>query len=925
MATCQCIADQTYNLRMASPGPIQTWTHVPTSAVPAEARLQHVRYCSPFAAGMLGRHPEWAEGLDQHQPPERSVLAAEISTSGLNPGLRRFRARQMLNIIWRDLCGLASLGETFDDLTSLAEVCLAAAIEGNRQVLQEKFGTPIGESGDEQQLAVIGLGKFGGRELNLSSDIDVMFCYGSNGECQGGSKRALSNEQFFTRLARAVISSLSDITSDGFCFRVDTRLRPFGDSGPLCTSLAALEQYYQCEGRDWERYALIKARPVAGELSLGRELMDRVRPFVYRRYIDFTAIDALRDMHAAVSEDARRRDILHDIKRGPGGIREIEFLVQCFQLLRGGREPTLQTPSLARALAGIEELGLLQAEAAEAIRADYTYLRRLENRIQALRDQQTHSIPEGEDLLRLSRAMSAKDPDDLNTQLQQVRQRVSERFHSIFSQQTAPVAEPKWVEVWHKLHADRQSAEEDDQGASDQPLAVFMSSLKRLSLSPRSQRRLDQFMPVLLHRLDRLALQDKTLHRVFDLVLAICKRSPYLVLLVQNTPALDRLIDLFARSEWIANSVIRFPALMDELIAPTLGRQVPTASELGQSVARLLDTTQETESVLAGLNYLKLASTLRIAVAQLEENLDSGAAQTALTRLAEVLLQGVLRLATLEIEARYGRIAQYPMDPEGPRNSLAVIAYGSLGATEPGYDSDLDLVFLYDSQDGASDGKRSLPAERYYARLAQRLLGFLNVLTPSGRLYQVDTRLRPNGRAGSLVSSMDAFSEYQQNQAWTWEMQALTRARFIAGNPVTGEGFEEIRRNTLAKPRGNPELRVELADMRRKMMNEHGTPDPVDMGLKHGPGGLVDIEFIAQFGILATAAIHPSVLGTTSTLEQLAALAEIGWLKRPDAEVLENTARALHRQRMLDTLTGEQHVPAETTAAAEVYARLLGN
>ncbi len=427
---------------MPSSKPTALWNQTPPVPVPVKRRREHVRYCSPFAAGMLDRQPDWAEQLDERSPPVAAALEAEIAKSGLAPGLRGFRNRQMLRIIWRDLCGLAALDETFADLTALAECCLASAIQVNSGTLQEKFGTPVDDDGKEQQLSVIGLGKFGGGELNLSSDIDVMFCYGSNGQCRGG-KRSLSNEQFFTRLARAVITSLSDVTGDGFCFRVDARLRPFGDSGPLCTSLAALEQYYQREGRDWERYALIKARPVAGELSLGRELMDRVRPFVYRRYIDFTAVEALQDMHASVSEDARHRDILDDIKRGPGGIREIEFLIQCFQLLRGGREPALQTPSLGRALAGVEELGLLNGETADAIRADYVYLRRLENRIQALRDQQTHSVPQGEDLLRLTQAMGMATPALLNRQLQQVRARVTQRFHAIFPTQTASVAEPE--------------------------------------------------------------------------------------------------------------------------------------------------------------------------------------------------------------------------------------------------------------------------------------------------------------------------------------------------------------------------------------------------------------------------------------------------------------------------------------------------
>jgi len=916
---------------MAGSNTISHWPQVAQQPVVAAQRLAHVRYCSPFAAGLLDRHPLWSVGLDEHQPPGQGALAEEIREFGLDAGLRRFRNLQMLRIIWRDLCELASLDETFADLTTLAELCLSAAVECHSRAFEEKFGAPLDAEGVEQGLAVIGLGKLGGGELNLSSDIDIIFCYRSTGECRAGGPRGLSSEEFFIRLARAVISSLSDVSADGFCFRVDTRLRPFGNSGPLCSSLAALDQYYQREGRDWERYALIKARPVAGDLSLGRELLQQVHPFVYRRYIDFTAVEALQDMHAAVIEDARRRDRLDDIKRGPGGIREIEFLAQCFQLLRGGREPVLQTPSLVQALSGIGDLGLINAETLADIRADYVYLRRLENRIQAQRDQQTHSIPGGDDLQRLASACGTSSVAGLLDQVAAVRERVTQRFHAIFPSQPEPSADPKWLEVWRQVQTDQQASGSDGAPHEDQPLAVFLRGLERLALSQRARRRLDQFMPVLLHRLDRLSLGNRILHRVFDLVLAICQRSPYLVLLVQNAAALDRMVELFARSEWIAASVIRFPALLDELIDPSLGRQIPAGGDLLQSVTRLLSAGQETESVLAGLNYLKLATSLRIAVAQLAGAIDSQEAQSGLSSLAAAVLHGVLHLATREIEARHGRMElnDRSADEPGnePRNSLAIIAYGSLGASEPGYESDLDLVFLFASpqsmSSGTPAGKGSLPAERYYARLAQRVLSLLTAMTPSGRLYPVDTRLRPNGRAGSLVSSLDAFAEYQLNQAWTWELQALTRARFIAGARSTADQFCSIRRQALMRTRQEAELRLELADMRKRMVLELAGKE-VSSDPKHQAGGLVDIEWVAQLGVLARASHSPALVQETSIPGQLRALVEIGWLSAADAHTLQATAQALHRQRMLQTLVpGEERTAVDSSASAGIFTRLL--
>ena len=860
-------------------------------------------------------------------PPAAPPWMQRSAEFGLDAALRRFRNRHMLQIIWRDLCELAVLDETFADLTSLAELCLAAAIEYHHRVLQEKFGTPLDADKQEQGLVIMGLGKLGGGELNMSSDIDIIFCYRSPGECRGGGPRNLSSEEFFIRLARAVISSLADVTADGFCFRVDTRLRPFGDAGPLCSSLAALDQYYQREGRDWERYALIKARPVAGDLALGKELLRQVQPFVYRRYIDFTAIEALQDMHSSVIEDARRRDRLDDIKRGPGGIREIEFLAQCFQLLRGGREPVLQAASLRQALSGIGELRLIDAEALADIRSDYVYLRRLENRIQAQRDQQTHCIPAGEDLQRLAQACGVASESALMAQIAAVRERVTRRFHAMFPSQPAPSAEPKWVEAWHRVQTDQQSSGADESLEQVQPLSVFLRSLDRLALSQSARRRLDQFMPVLLHRLDRLALHSRTLHRVYDLVLAICQRSSYLVLLVQNAAALDRMVELFARSEWIATSVIRFPALLDELIDPSLGRQIPASADLLQSVARLVNTGQETESVLAGLNYLKLATSLRIAVAQLAGTIDSQQAQSGLASLAAAVLQGILNLATREIESRHGQM-KLSGDPEGaPVNTLAIVAYGSLGAGEPGYESDLDLVFLFASSQrvssGTPAGKGSLPAERYYARLAQRVLSLLTAMTPSGRLYPVDTRLRPNGRAGSLVSSLDAFAEYQLHHAWTWELQALTRARCIAGDPATADQFGRIRREALMRPRQEEMVCAELADMRNRMLlelaGEAGANSP-----KHQPGGLVDIEWVVQLGVLARASTSLALVQETSIPGQLRALVDIGWLAAADADILRETARALHEQRMLQTLVpGEERAGVDTRAAAEIFTRLL--
>ena len=903
------------------------WNILPPATIPPDERLDHVRGCSDFAAQLLDRFPDWGEDLDAGGAPAITSLTDAIKEHGLEAGLRRFRNREMLRIVWRDLCGLATLGATFASLTRLAELCLQAAIEEHERRLFEKHGTPRAADGRPQRIFVIGLGKFGGGELNLSSDIDIMFCYPESGNSDG--RRSLANDQFFTRLARAVIASLAEFTEDGFCFRVDTRLRPFGTAGPLTSSLAALEQYYQREGRDWERYALIKARPVAGDPEAGARFIEDVRPFVYRRYIDYSAIEALQEMHANVQHDARRRDRLDDIKRGPGGIREIEFLAQSFQILRGGREPALQTPSLDGALSAIEQLELLSSTAIGEIRNDYAFLRLLENRIQALRDQQTHRLPADEDRARIARGMAEPDSEALETSLERTRRRVGKRFAGIFPERPEPPGAAQWNAQWQKLHGRRQDITEEPEREGDDPLALFVRRLDRIALSQRANQRLNRFMPGLLQRLDARRPDRETLNRVFDLVLAICRRSAYLVLLVQYPKALDRMLDLFERSAWIAAKVIRFPALLDELIDPALGRQLPERAEFEASVDRILLTAQGPEAVLEGFNYLKLATELRVAVSQLQGGLSGAAALPILSDLAAALLRGVLIVAGREIETRHGRFpGDGPAVEDGLRlpAALAVIAYGTLGAAELGYGSDLDLVFLFEPRGAASDGARPLAPEQYFARVAQRVLSFLTVMTPSGRLYEVDTRLRPNGRAGSLVSSTEAFREYQLNEAWTWELQALTRARFIAGSPALDAHFTRIRQEVLCRERDAARLAAELGEMRERIRQEqaarHG--ESQETSPKHGPGGLVDIEFLTQLGVLASARRYPRVIQATGTREQLQELAAIGWLERGQAEHLIETMDCLRQQRLMAVLVGasDTDCPGLDTAARIVGRKL---
>lgn len=833
---------------------------------------------SPFLKQMVSRHPEWLEALhsdgrlEQPSPPGADQLAREMETAGLDPALRRFRNREMMRLIWRDQNDLAPVDEILADLSTLADICLQASVGFHTSVLEEKYGQPRNSDGQPQKLIVIGLGKLGGGELNLSSDVDIIFCYPERGYCDG--RKGLENDQFFTRLARSVIRSLSQVTVDGFCFRVDTRLRPFGESGPLVSSFAALEQYYQREGRDWERYALIKARPVAGDLDTGRELLDFLKPFVYRRYIDFGAIEALREMHANVSEDAMRKDRLDDIKRGPGGIREIEFLVQTFQLLRGGREKDLQTPSLVSAANKLKELNLLPAETVNNLLAAYRFLRRTENRIQALHDHQTHRVPDGDDGLRVALAMGFKQVADFEAALGQTREMVQ----TLFTESLPPPGKPaneksQWHTYWQSI---RHRVQADTAGPDEwKSLANFARRLNRLSLSQRASQRLDQFMPILLEQIDAMSPAEEVVQRVLDLVSAICRRSAYLSLLVQNPDASQRMLELFAVSRKVATTVTRHPALLDELIDPSLGAYPPTANDIRSSVQRILDTGNNTEVVLQDLNYFKLVIHLRVAVAVLKSTMSADDVRITLSLLAENLVQAILQLSQLEMENRHGQL---------PGPQLAVIGYGSLGAQALGFDSDLDLIFLYRATDERSDGKRPLSAERYHTGVARRLLSLMSANTSSGRLYSIDARLRPNGRSGLLVSSLEAFRRYQMEEAWVWELQALTRARPVAGAGRVAKAFTAIREQVLTLARDKSTIHSEIAAMRERIRQQH---DQSNL-LKHGDGGLLDIEFVAQLGLLLNAATNPEVIKSTGTNDQLKALHECKWIN-------DNTFRTLER------------------------------
>lgn len=817
--------------------------------------------------------------------------------------LRKLRQAVMLRLIVRDLSGRADLAEVLATATALAEETVNAALRFHERSLGAQFGRPQGARG-EQRMHVVAMGKLGGSELNVSSDIDLIFIYPEEGETDGG--RRIANYEFFVRLARNLISALAQITADGFVFRVDTRLRPYGDSGPLVTSFDMLEEYFYAQGREWERYAWVKARVIAGDRE--EELMALSTPFVYRRHLDFSALESLRALHAQIRREVARRDIADNIKLGPGGIREIEFLVQLFQLIRGGRERALRVRPTLGALEQLGLRGLLAAEAIGELRCAYVFLRNLEHRLQYLEDKQTQSLPDNDkDRGLVAEAMGFGDYQALARTLAFHRAAVSRHFEAIFSGNGD--ADPgACAQVWlQTLELEEAAARMRTLGyvhAEDtvRRLADLRSGSRYRRMSASGQARLDRLMPALMETAARFDQPDTALVRMLQVVESIGRRESYLALLLEYPQALAALARLAAASPWAAEYLARQPMLLDELIA---------AADLGgpdwpQLKAQLRSAMEEhagnTERQMDLLRHFKHVQTLRLLTRDLAGELPLETLSDHLSDLACVLLEEVVR------EAWRGLRVRHRQDPK-----FAVIGYGKLGGKELGYASDLDIIFVYDDEHEA--------APEVYARLAQRINTWLTSATAAGVLYETDLRLRPNGVAGLLVTRIDAFRDYQFKDAWVWEHQALTRARFVAGDAAVGARFESVRDQVLRLPRDRARLKQEVADMRRRMREGHPNASAL-FDLKHDPGAIVDVEFIVQYLVLGYAHDHPALTGNIGNLALLRLAAKLELIPAPLAQAAHAAYRHFRGRQHALRLQGEKYARLPHEAVAD-HARAV--
>ncbi len=814
------------------------------------------------------------------------------SEAELMQELRRFRKREMIRIAWRDLAGWAPLSETLADLSWLADACIQYALSFLYNQACEKRGTPLLSDGSPQQIVVLGMGKLGAYELNYSSDIDLIFAYAENGVLP--DRKETSYSEFFTRLCQSLVKVLDEITVDGFVFRTDIRLRPFGDSGPIIMTFDGMENYYQTQAREWERYAMIKARQVAGDFKTGAQLMAMLKSFVYRRYLDYGAFEELRSLKAQITQELRRKDRMENVKLGPGGIREIEFIGQAFQLIRGGNEKALQTRGILDVLRILGELELLAPSDAEQLKHSYCFLRRVENHIQQYQDRQTHDLPTAASVQQIL-AFSLDYPgwNSFKNQLDTVRTQVHAVFDQVFSLSRQEVKDQHSQQIWIGAADDAELRDNLSafgfQQTEDSLLAIkhFKNAASIRRLTAKGAKVLDRLMPQLIEALQQVDNPDETLKRMLNLFEKVAGRNVYLSLLTENPDALAQLLRLSSASPWICDYLSRYPVLFDELLDTRSLFEPLKKEDLDKQLMTLLANieVQDLEQLMIVMRQFKQLNVLRVAAADIMGVIPIMVVSDYLTWIAESIVTHVVDRAWLMLTEKHGK----PPDSNNTSKGFAVLGFGKLGGIELGYGSDLDLVFVYDCRDGnvLTDGGKPISCSQFYGRLGLKVRHILDTKLLSGVLYEVDMRLRPSGDSGLLVTHIYTYEDYLKNQAWTWEHQALVRGRFIAGDLRLKAEYEAIRRRILSLPRDSALLKTEVREMREKMRNALATKESNKFDLKQSKGGIADIEFIVQFGVLARAEKNEALTTYTDNVRLLEGLQEDGFMTKTEAETLK--------------------------------------
>lgn len=905
------------------------------ASLPADAGppwLAQLLTASEFAYEVLRREPSLVAELadlvaDVRAPDQRWRMPDQEFSSAL----RRFRRRESLRLIARDLLGLDDVVATLHGSSELADTCIALALEQACAETAERHGVPRNDAGHPSRPVVYALGKLGGGELNFSSDVDLVFAYTSAAAGQDSDgARPIAADAWHARVVQRTAQLLGQVTVDGFSHRVDLRLRPFGQSGKPSLPLAAMEQYFQREGRDWERYAWLKARAVAGDVTAGEAFLAELRPFVYRRYLDYAAIDSLREMKAQIDAEVRRQDRLDDIKLGRGGIREIEFLVQVVQLVRGGREPSLRQRSLLAALAACAASGYIARDRAGRLREAYLFLRRLENRLQMLRDAQTQALPENDgDRERIAEALGFSGWPALLGQLSMQRDFVAGEFAQVLAPRPGAAlsaAASDMLPVWRGFARDGAVATLEQAGvqvgaALQERLRALAGSPAVRDLSARASGRLDRLMAALLQRLAGGEGADEAAIAIVELLQVLLRRSNYLALLEQQPAALQRLFDLAHGSRWLVRQLTAEPLLLDDVFDPR-APSPPDDAGIEAAFAAVAES-DDVEGVLAALAGTRNSLHFRLGLAMIDRRLPAVVVAARLARVAQAVLDRVLALALAEVARQHG----WPGGASPLRSGLALIGYGSFGARELGFASDLDLVFVFDDAFGTveTEGGRSVvEGQRFYARAVQKLIAFLAVPLPGGSLYEIDARLRPDGAKGLLVTGLEGYAAYQRDRAWTWEQQALVRARFVAGDTVLGERFTALRAQALAQARDATSLREAVGAMRERLRRERDRSSVAAFDLKQGRGGLVDLEFLLQYLVLLHAAAHPSLLNESGSAALLSRFEALGLIEPDTATRLRSAHEHLLGRALACTLDARPRV-APPDAALDVATAAIAD
>lgn len=810
-------------------------------------------------------------------------------------GLRHLRTLLMMRWIWQDALQTISLEQLTDELSEFADGCISFAKDYTYQHLAAKYGEPtfINAQGNVQidDMAIMAMGKLGAQELNLSSDIDLIFVHQARGETNGNKAkgtRSVDNKRFMNRLGQGIIKLLDNKTADGFVFRVDMRLRPWGDGSDLAIHLSALQKYFTMHGRAWERFAWLKAR-VVGQIDqpFYDEIQALIKPFVFRYYVDYSAFSALREMKSLIQNQVAQREDLDNIKLGAGGIRDIEFIVQAFQLIYGGRHPQLQIKPCLQAMQVLCELGYLEHSTYEQLQAAYRFLRRLEHAIQAINDQQTQRLPHDEQWQdNLAVTLNFESWSALLDQLNRHRENVNVPFERMVTERQVPDNEDTDLEP---KHVEEQIARLNEVLTEEnrELLQNFWQSKMVANLSDEARERLDDAYPVIVHALlahqEQQQLANAALPRLVSLLEAICRRSIYLVMIAENPNATIELIPMLSASPWIAKELAQYPVLLDTFLQQRY-RHLPEKLELRDILRQQLLRVEpnDEEELLTVLRLFKKNQVLAVAASDVLAERPIMKVSDSLTYIAEVVLEAALERAFAEIVNRYG----YPIGQDGDPVTeadcgFAIIGYGKLGGLELSYSSDLDLVFLHKiKEQGMTTGEKSVSGMKFAARLVQKLMNYLNTQTRDGRAYEIDMRLRPSGNAGMMVVSCHAFETYQIDKAWSWEHQALVRARAICGDKRVTARFCDIRRDVLSLPRTLDQVRSEVTSMRIKMQKHLGTKqwqrEAAKFHLKQDAGGIVDIEFLAQFAVLAYSHEYPSLAKWSDNVRIFAEVALLG-------------------------------------------------